>query len=740
MRETGRTRLATAEVHWGRDPGSILWIGNRAVHQYWALLGPYFRDILLAPQRRTEDEIVGWTWREGAESRMPTGAELAALRKRLAGDQRAFAENARDSATGERGATGLKTQANVAQLAAAMEGLVARLLAMPDAELAAFVACTESGLRLHSWGVAKAAVPFFPESRKRATGGAASEPGEPTPTAEAVAVPAERRRRRRMAVAIFAALALGGAGWGGWQWWAAVRESEQRTVAGANASERAAKDFTPGKPPERFGAADGRTPERERANEAAATASAGGIGFGRSASLPERDVARPDTRDAMTKTVVKARESGAPSAVESQAASSAGAPGSSGAASATAPAGAAVGANAATMGASAAMSGSPGAAAAGGAATASQAGAGAGAPMQTAEVVPPMPPPVAPVAKRPPPRDVPAEDRAPPPASSAAPERSKPAATERATETEKVETEEARAAAEAGDGSAAAKPGAAASRAEVARARAEARAEEAQRRTRVADNRKPRTAVARDDLPTPEPGGVGTILPGEPGTSAAGATAAAWEQTVRAKATEWRVRLLTDAILPTEPVRVGAESALEALRASLLAERRAQMPAAFSAVRGRRGFAVESAVGRGLRWRLPAEAVSVATSAAGGRAEFSWTDGQTPARGVYELADESGRGVARLEVDASGETTVRLARGVHGWFWFAVDGAAAPFVWRRLSDATRPSSWRQSADARGARLDVPLAAPAGTTTVETIALFDPATGWALASRVTLAAP
>ena len=45
----GGSRRAVAEIRFGEDRIGITKVGGRSIHQYWTLLGPHFRDVLLAP-------------------------------------------------------------------------------------------------------------------------------------------------------------------------------------------------------------------------------------------------------------------------------------------------------------------------------------------------------------------------------------------------------------------------------------------------------------------------------------------------------------------------------------------------------------------------------------------------------------------------------------------------------------------------------------------------------------------
>ena len=75
----GGSRRAVAEIRFGEDRIGITKVGGRSIHQYWTLLGPHFRDVFLAPQRRSDDGGVSWTWREAADKKPLTAAELASV-------------------------------------------------------------------------------------------------------------------------------------------------------------------------------------------------------------------------------------------------------------------------------------------------------------------------------------------------------------------------------------------------------------------------------------------------------------------------------------------------------------------------------------------------------------------------------------------------------------------------------------------------------------------------------------
>ena len=855
MKSPDHARLATVEVHWGKDPGQILWIGNRVVHQFWPLLGPYFRDILLTPQRRTEEEIVAWTWREPAESKPATGAELAALRKRLTGVLRGFVENARDDAGGDGGAAGLRSQASIAQLASAMETSIGRLIAKSDAEFAKFVARTESGLRLHSWGVTTAATPSYPKSREREISGIVIDAGRPARGIEillenagggrvaqvrsdaagrfrfskiaseryrvrahdprvafppaglevvvdresvtglelrsindapalarpprTVVDPATRRRRRRAVAGVLALLPLAGLMWDGWRWWAASREE---SAIDASERRRAATDHTLGLPSARFGDARADAAERQSSAGGGAGASGGlgGISGGTSASRRAASQTPPSSGsddilsgEAKRATTTSAREpamsgDGKPlrkaatsdRAVASKqtadplASSPESSPSPPSAAAAAEPPGSATG------GASAAASGKAGASQSSAAGTADGAAAvhagsesasasAAGAAASSEQKSTTAAGKVTQLARNP------SQSSGAPSSPGATDSKSGKKASADAVEKTKSDTAGATAsgkpaAAPAGGGTAAATPGStvagdsAADRDKPALEASNVSSRTAQQQARASNRAGQPAAANRRDSPAPESGGASAGLPADPSESGVGPAGGSWQHALRVSASGWRVRLLVDAILPTEPMRVGSEAAVESMRAKALAERRAQLPETFGHASGRNGIAVEiDKVGASppLRWRLPAGAESVAAAASGHRAELAWVSGRSPSLGIYELVDDRDRRFARVGIEANGEATVQIVTGARAWFWLAVEHAAVDeaggtpatrFSWRRLSGAVLPSA---GSAAHEARLDVALSTAAGEAKVDTVALLDAVTGWAMATEI-----
>jgi hypothetical protein len=184
MNESG-SRRAVAEIRFGEDRIGITKVSGRSIHQYWTLLGPHFRDVLLAPQRRSDDGGVAWTWREAADKKPLTAAELAGVRKRLERAKESFEENPVSPLMGE-GRTGTSSQALIDQVAAKVKSMAEALTAKPDVVLANFVCRTETGVMVHSWGVASAAPVIYPDSLETGVSGVVVVAGKPVANYEVV--------------------------------------------------------------------------------------------------------------------------------------------------------------------------------------------------------------------------------------------------------------------------------------------------------------------------------------------------------------------------------------------------------------------------------------------------------------------------------------------------------------------------------------------------------------------------
>jgi len=161
MSEAG-SRRAVAEIRFGEDRKGITQVGGRSIHHYWKLLSPHFRDVLLSPQRRSDDGGVVWSWRELTENKPLTAAELASVRKRLERGIESFAENPVSPLMGE-DLNGAGSQALVDQVVTKVKAMVETFAAKTDTALAESACRTEAGVMIHSWGVATPAQIIYPD-------------------------------------------------------------------------------------------------------------------------------------------------------------------------------------------------------------------------------------------------------------------------------------------------------------------------------------------------------------------------------------------------------------------------------------------------------------------------------------------------------------------------------------------------------------------------------------------------
>lgn len=175
----GGSRRAVAEIRFGEDRSGLTKVGGRSIHQYWSLLSPHFRDVLLAPQRRSDDGGVAWTWREALDKKPLTASELAGVRKRLERGNESFAENPVNPLMGD-DRSGTSSQALIDQVAAKVKAMAESLAAKSDAALADFVCRTETGAMVHSWGVVSPASIYYPDALDSGVSGVVLVGGKPS--------------------------------------------------------------------------------------------------------------------------------------------------------------------------------------------------------------------------------------------------------------------------------------------------------------------------------------------------------------------------------------------------------------------------------------------------------------------------------------------------------------------------------------------------------------------------------
>lgn len=182
-------------------------VAGRALHQYWTLLAPHFRGVFLPPQWRADGTGVGWSWREPLASAAFAPADLSTVRKRLAGALRSFTDAVEDAPAGRESA-----REQVAGVHRLITATVDRLIAAPDDGLARHLVRTDSGLLLHSWGLATALSPSASDP-SAASALKSSPSAKPASAVETEKNQRSRRHRLVASVALLLLLLLGGFLW-----------------------------------------------------------------------------------------------------------------------------------------------------------------------------------------------------------------------------------------------------------------------------------------------------------------------------------------------------------------------------------------------------------------------------------------------------------------------------------------------------------------------------------------------
>jgi len=777
-------RRAAVELGFNGSAPALPSVAGRALHQYWSLLAPHFRGIFLPPQWRADGTGVAWSWREPATPSPLTSAELATVRKRLAGAQRSLADAA-ESAPPSAGAS--PASASLAAVQACTAEIAAALAALPDPALAAYAVRTESGNLLHSWGLGTALTPFFPDAADYDIGGTVCHTGRPAPhhtvllensegrpiaraTSDAAgrfsfpknvpgryrvrvdaaadfppegvtveiqrtsvtdlelhdrshrpppssgsASASARSRRRLLAVSLPLALVLLGAG----AWWWTSRDATPP-----------ARPSTPAAPPPAAAFTSTSSGPLHSAARPAAGVAPDSPPRPRPALGPLAPPPAPHSHAAPPK---DPSFPGTPSA----AGSSAGPP---------------------------AATHSPGAPAAAPAGSAPTSPSPAGAPPSAASSPPSTPPsyPPAPAATAPtpPPTGAEAPHVSPPPPPRAAPKPPPPNPASSKNPPPSAAPSPP-------------PPAASASRPDRAAPTPETPPPADSTKPQVSSPREPATTPptppppaptdpAEDPVaepppppptptaepppdspsPAPEPPAL-TESPAESPGSSLDVAAAAAHHHYRFRLGGWQTRLLRDEILPTLPRPRDEADSVDALRTRRFAERRQQLPADFRSASVQRGFALElpaPAPSGAVRWRDASGHTPPGSTVSGPRAEFAWSDTQPPPPlAAFTLVAADGQPLATLRFDADGHATLATIPAIRAWPWLALPAAPAPsrslLDWQILAGLPAPATWRTADDAR--RLD--LIAPPGETGrhQRTLAVVDPATGWALVTALTL---
>jgi len=216
----------------------------------------------------------------------------------------------------------------------------------------------------------------------------------------------------------------------------------------------------------------------------------------------------------------------------------------------------------------------------------------------------------------------------------------------------------------------------------------------------------------------------------------------AWAHRNQMTAGMWRIRLLVDPILPTDPTSDPSPAAIEALRQRMIADQLALMPNSLRAIQSSRGYTVQlpsPEPGANYRWELPAGiGPEVKTSIDGGHAELAWPGRPFPDPGTYELIDRQGQAIFRLQVFPSNRADIARTEGIHSSYWLEVNAESTEtrspqrFSWQLASGGALPSSW---AGPRLHRVDLPLGDSIGTETNSDLAFFDSVSGWAATTQL-----
>lgn len=247
----------------------------------------------------------------------------------------------------------------------------------------------------------------------------------------------------------------------------------------------------------------------------------------------------------------------------------------------------------------------------------------------------------------------------------------------------------------------------------------------------------------------------GPLLGASPGAGGVPSMGEQLGRPVRVRVSSWRPQLVQDVILPTQPVRVGEDDAIERLREQYLSERQGQIPASFRNPVLWTGCAMEvssadlTAAGQ-LRWRDASGPSVGSATVSGARAEIAWSGGTPPAHGRYVLWRGDGREIADIAVD-QGTVVIKVADQVRCWFWVAVEPAAADsvdptgsqaiarFDWQLLPGAILPELSRRNdhwRNGRAQRLDLPVDfRDVAGSYIGPVLLVDRISGWAIGSNI-----
>jgi hypothetical protein len=754
-------RRAVAKIRHDEAAEAIPHVGHKRVHHFWPLLSPCFREVLVAPHRRTDEDAVTWTWREPAEDGAPKASELDELRRRF---ESALDRFSRDVAAGKVGRGSGSTAAGVAgnaeQLEAVMTTVVKDFVGRSDADLSRYVCRTEHGLRVHSWGAGAPARPVYPDTHGLEIAGRVLVAGQParhdvvleSSDGETIAEvpsdeggefsfsklsPGEYRLRARSVRGTFPPNGL-------------PVDLQQRSVKGLVLADSRAESVSPLISARR---AAGRRSRRLLPFVVAVLAAAGGWWSWRSFNSVDGRIAAstPTAPGADTRGADRAESASAsvsPVRVVSPTAAGAG----TGAATASSAGGTIAFVSAALKSERRALAvegrepgsgpfpGSSSGAVAGGNVPPPAVGPGGSTPAGNAPVatthlrIPTAPsaqaavvadggtpaglPPVAAATAAPapsarPPLPAPGAPAAAPPAPSS-PAPSSPAATPTAPLARNLESSPDPIAAPVVAVEPVSPPPAAAvtpatppaadadvPRPEVPRVPAGTVSSPGPVVPHEAVHEKVIPFVPTPVAVVPAPAVVSVPAPVAMSPTMVRAAPVPLTRAVRVRVSPWRARLLVDTILPTTPTPMTKPEPVAVLRARLLAEQEARLPQAFRDVDGRFGVAIElspEGANEALAWQDDTGSSPEFARVSGPRAELLWPASTDESERVYRLARRDGGMAAEVRVVGNGrDFSVRTMEESRVWLRLAVRVASSEAASPAPGASAKGVEWRSAA-------------------------------------------
>lgn len=749
MSRPDQFRRALVVLKSGAGSPAVPAIGNRSLHQYWALLKTHFRGILLAPQSLSDGASTQWTWREPVDTSPLTTAELATARKRLTGAQRSFADSVEDAAEPVV-ADARRAGSVLPQLQAHMDAVVTALIAQPDAALAAYLVRSEQGLLLHSWGLPSALPPHYPDNTTCEIAGTVFVTDQPAADREVLLENSDGtildRTHSDMAGCFrFSKISPG-------RYRARVlsdretfppegvivemertsvtglelrdRTDDRRAVAqGAGSGQRRAVPFiligslalilvaivwwrssnSPASASTSTTAQSTaptnlapKTIARVRVDPTETTTPSVQAASGQTAAVESPSARAPKTESPPRES--KRR----PTVVTEQRTAGLGAGPSGAPANATPPA-AAVATSTAHSSAAGNRKSGAGASSSGNVSSLSAATTSeptvpaisasrnttASASAAIAATKRPAPPPAQPTPPPPPkPAAAATPSSSPTPSPSPEPETEPEQVTASAKADSAISTASPSTANEP-DSSVDNSPVPAPSYSPLDNPSADPAPPSDQNATTISVT----TTIDSESTPPRT-----SSSDGDPAGAAIPITSAAHHPLrVRLRIAPWRTRLLQDTILPTAPTRVGDDDAIEALRERLFRERHTQIPFLFKPPVTRIGFVIELPTDTSgplrARWRNTPDATTAHLAVVAGRAEISWS-GNPPADTTGALLTDDGHELARVTADQHGIVTLVAIAGVRGWPWIGIERPAADDARLTTTDWNTRLEWR----------------------------------------------